>query len=151
MLRSPRRQSEPIPHSGNSKRLEAQPPHGGAANSNALIARSELNESLPEWDDLVNIGDAARELDLSFEEVSELCEAGALQAQRTRNGFWLIDHHSLTQWREANPAKEAMQSPCPPGMCEGHWERRGELIPEFRAGLCQRCHSGRPLPMRVDL
>jgi len=119
-------------------------------NSDAPIAWPELKPPRPdERHTLLSVGDAARLLGVSFDEVIELCEAGALQGQRTKNGFWLIDRHSLARWREAKPANQAMQSLCPPGMCEGHWERRGDLVPEFRAGLCQRCFSGRDLPMRL--
>ncbi len=99
----------------------------------------------------LTVGAVARALSISFEEVEELCEVGTLQARRTRSGFWLIDEHSLIRWREANPATQPVQSvesPCPPGACEAHWLRRGQVIPEFRAGLCRRCFSGRLLPTK---
>lgn len=95
----------------------------------------------------MNLGAAARTLGIPSEEVAELCEAGALQAKRTRNGFWLIDQHSLARWHEANPERQPKETPCPRGACEAHWERRGQVVPEFLAGLCRKCYSGRSLPM----
>src|SRR5260370_17450830 len=38
----------------------------------------------------------------------------------------------------------------PPAMCEAHWQRRGRAVPAFRANLCLRCFSGRPLPVKAD-
>jgi len=122
--------------------------------SSAPIAKLEARESQTEKQqrgNLVSIGDAARKLGISFGEVVEFCEAGTLRAQRTRNRFWLIDEQSLTQWREANPERQPRESPCPRASCEAHWSRRGQLVPAFRAGLCRRCYSGRPLPMKADV
>lgn len=46
------------------------------------------------------------------------------------------------------PVADAQRTPCPPGSCEAHWERRGRVVPECRdgLGLCKNCFSGRPLP-----
>lgn len=151
MLRSPRRPPEVTHPSGNSECLEAPPTREESAlSSDAPIASENVSESQTgehQPEKLVNIGTAARTLGISAEEVMELCEAGALKAQRTRNRFWLIDEQSLLRWREANPEIQSKETPCPHGACEGHWSRRGQIVPAFRADLCLRCYSGRPLPM----
>jgi hypothetical protein len=122
----------------------------------------------------VNVAFAVHFLGTSPEAVIGLCKTGELLARRNKHGTWRLDEAFLVRWREANPnagaaSCEASESeeqralptpgapssqrvplPCPPGVCEGHWERRGRVVPEFRAGLCRRCFSGRPLPVRPD-
>lgn len=114
----------------------------------------------------VNVGSAAQLLELEPEEVLRLCKAGTLLARRNSHGSWRIDEAFLIRWREENPnsgaagcesneeqeeeeqralARLAARAPVPAGACEGHWERRGEIVPAFRVGLCRRCFSGRPL------
>ncbi len=116
----------------------------------AAVDGREAQPEKQQHERLVTVGHAARTLGISAGEVVELCEAGTLWAQLARNRFWLIDEDSLARWREANPAKQPMQSPCPTGCCSAHWERRGQVVPEFRANLCRRCYSGRSLPVKSE-
>ncbi len=112
----------------------------------------------------VHVGFAVHLLGIESDEVIRLCKSGALRARRNRHGTWWIDEVFLVRWHSANPsygaedkplaasesADERRALPCPPGMCEGHWQRRGRAVPAFRANLCQRCYSGRPLPVKAD-
>jgi len=133
--------------------------------SPASIAKAQQHESRFEKQPGggVSVGFAAHFLGTSAEDVKRLCKVGTLRARRNRHGLWTIDESFLTRWREANPntdcgssdgeeqralARLAAQAPCPSGACEGHWERRGKVVPAFRAGLCRRCYSGRALPLR---
>ena len=137
--------------------------------ASAPIANTEAQESQIEkqwWK--VNVGFAAHFLGISPERVEILCKTGALRAERNRRGFWKIDEAFLIQWHEANPnaraadcdsneeeeqralTRLAARAPVPAGACGGHWERRGEVVPAFRVGLCRRCYSGRALPVKED-
>ncbi len=112
----------------------------------------------------VHVCFAAHLLGIEGDEVIGLCKSGALRARCNRHGTWWIDEIFLVRWHSANPnygaedkplaasesADERRALPCPPGMCEGHWERRGRIVPAFRANLCRRCYSGRPLPVKAD-
>jgi len=109
----------------------------------------------------VNIGFAAHLLRIESYEVVRLCKTGVLRARCNRHGTWRIDEVFLIQWHSANPnygdedrllagGEEQRALPCPAGACEAHWERRGRVVPAFRANLCQRCYSGRPLPLKAD-
>ncbi len=109
----------------------------------------------------VHIGFAAHLLRIESDEVIRLCKTGALRARCNRHGSWKIDEIFLVRWHEANPnygdedrllaaGEEQRALPCPPGACEAHWERRGREVPAFRANLCQRCYSGRPLPVKAE-
>ena len=109
----------------------------------------------------VHVGFAVHLLGIESDEVIRLCKTGALRARRNRHGTWWIDEVFLVRWHSANPSYGAEDkplaandslppTPCPPGACEAHWERRGREVPAFRANLCQRCYSGRPLPVKAD-
>ena len=114
----------------------------------------------------VRIGFAAALLEIESDEVIRLCKSGALRARCNRHGTWWIDEVCLVRWHSANPNygaedkplaasenvddEERRALPCPAGACESHWERRGREVPAFRANLCQRCYSGRPLPVKAD-
>ena len=114
----------------------------------------------------VHIGFAAHLLRIESDEVIRLCKSGALRARRNRHGTWWIDEVFLVRWHAANlnylgedkplaasesaDDEERRALPCPAGACESHWERRGRIVPAFRANLCQRCYSGRPLPVKVE-
>jgi hypothetical protein len=96
-------------------------------------------------------GEAARILGISSEEVDELCVTGTLDAHLVDGRFWVIEEDSLTRYLAANPPSQPKDAPCPDGSCTAHWERRGAVVPEFRAGLCLRCYSGGALPMKLDV
>jgi hypothetical protein len=116
----------------------------------------------------VHIGFAVHLLGIDSNEVVRLCKTGALRARCNRHGTWRIDEAFLVRWHAANPstgaagaesnegekkralARLAARPPCPSGACEGHWERRGQVVPAFRVGLCQRCYSGRSLSVKRD-
>jgi hypothetical protein len=113
---------------------------------------------------------AADLLGLPGEEVVRLCKTGALRARCNRHGTWWIDKAFLVSWHEANPNYGAelllavsesadeerragsppLPTPCPPGACESHWERRGIAVPAFRVSLCLACYSGAPLSVKRD-
>lgn len=112
----------------------------------------------------VHIGYAAALLGIESDEVIRLCKTGALRARCNGHGTWRIDKAFLIRWHantgaaggESNEgekkralARLAARPPCPSGACEGHWERRGQVVPVFRAGLCRRCYSGRSLPVKM--
>ncbi len=114
----------------------------------------------------VHVGFAVHLLGIESDEVIGLCKSGALRARRNRHGSWKIDEVFLVRWHAANPSygaedkplaasesaddEERRALPCPAGACESHWERRGRIVPAFRANLCLRCYSGRPLPVKAD-
>lgn len=168
MLRSPRRQAGTDSPPGNSKCVAAPPPCGGdVENSDSPIAEANP-QGVGAPREEVEIYFAVDLLGIASDEVIRLCKTGALHARRNRHGTWWIDKVFLVRWHEANlnygavtgcelergapPIPESESLPCPPGACESHWERRGQIVPVFRANLCQSCHSGRPLPMmRADL
>lgn len=70
-----------------------------------------------------------------------------------RNGFEHIDSRGSPVSSSSVPVADAQRTPCPPGSCEAHWERRGRVVPECREGLglCKNCFSGRPLPPALEL
>ncbi len=114
----------------------------------------------------VHVYFAAHLLGIGGDEVVHLCKTGALRARCNRHGTWWIDEVFLVRWHAANPNygaedkplaasksagdEERRALPCPPGMCEGHWQRRGRAVPAIRANLCQRCYSGRALPVKPE-
>jgi hypothetical protein len=119
----------------------------------------------------VNIGFAAHLLGVDAGEVVWLCKSGVLRARRNSHGSWKIDEVFLRLYKvspdhaaaagfrssvgeeRATPlplASQSLPTPCPPGACEGHWERRGRVVPAFRADLCRACFAGRPLPVKSD-
>jgi hypothetical protein len=143
----------------------------------APIAKTEAQESKIDKQhpgSQVSIGAAAHFLGIPPFQVIMLCKWGVLPARRNRHGTWRLDEAFLIRWREAHlharaagcesiegeeqsalpgsaaPPGSAERAPCPPGACEAHWERRGRIVPEFRANLCSACHAGRPLPARAD-
>lgn len=141
-----------------------------------MSSSAPMRESSPEKrpDEEVQLYVAIDLLGLGSMQVIRLCKSGALRARRNKHGTWWLDKAFLLRWHEANPnyaaatecessadeernappptisALTAMQ-PCPPGACEGHWERRGRFVPAYRANLCLSCYSGRPLPVKIDL
>ena len=169
MLSSPRRQPEPTPPSGNSECVATPPPsEGDVADSDSPIAEANPQGIGGPPHQEVEIYFAVDLLGIASDEVIRLCKTGALHARRNRHGTWWINKAFLVRWHEANlnygavtgcelergalPISESESLPCPPGVCESHWERRGKIVPAFRANLCQSCYSGRPLPMmRADL
>jgi hypothetical protein len=145
--------------------------------ASAPIAKAQPQESRIEKQSCgeVNIGFAAHLLGVDSCEIVWLCKTGALRARCNRHGSWKIDTVFLRRYQD-NPDHEQRgpgcessageerralatpgaqsglpdYAPCPENACEAHWERRGRVVPEFRANLCRSCYSGRALPVKPD-
>lgn len=141
-------------------------------NPRAPIAREEARESLETTAAEISVNTAARVAGCSQDSMLRLIEEGAVAAWRiSPRGWWKVNAESVLRYLSsldgksgsvhgtniaralpppAAPPKVAAQAACLVGLCSAHWERRGRIVPEFRAGLCKRCFSGRPLRTKAD-
>lgn len=138
----------------------------------APMAREEARESQEAAAVEISVKAAARIAGCSPDTVLRWIEEGVIAAWRVSpRGWWKINAESLSRYLYSSdgksgsvddtntaralplpavPPKVAARAPCPGGSCSAHWERRRRVVPEFHAGLCKRCFSGRPLLAKVD-
>lgn len=67
-----------------------------------------------------------------------------LAAREANIGTVAIPPPSAAATRPGSPES------CPSNACSAHWERLGQIVPMFRAGLCRACFSG-SLPVKPTL